>query len=88
MKTQEHIDAAFSAALAASAPKAMYTGAAIGGAGWILSSEGLAFCGLLMAALGTAVTVYVSLRRDRRDAREHQARMLLLQQQADEQESA
>lgn len=79
---QETIDAAFSAALSASAPKAMYAGATLGGFGWLLSNEGMAFCGLMMAAIGTAVTVWVKLRQDRRDSAddrrkelEHQARM-------------
>lgn len=89
MKTQEHIDAAFAAALSASAPKAMYTGAAIGSAGWLLSSEGMAFCGLMLAAIGTAVTVWCKLRDDRRatreerrQIREHEARMAELAQEA------
>lgn len=60
----------------------MYTGAAIGSAGWLLSSEGMAFCGLMLAAIGTAVTVWCKLRDDRRavreerrQIREHEARM-------------
>jgi hypothetical protein len=82
MKTQDHIDAAFSAALAASAPKAMYGGAATTGLGWALSSEGLAFFGLILTAIGTAVIVWSKIRDDRRAAREerrqeleHEARM-------------
>lgn len=99
---QEQIDAAFAAALTASAPKAMYAGATMGGFGWLLSNEGMAFCGLMLAFIGTAVTVWVKVRQDRRDVAdkkrqalldeaeerrqdlEHQARMRLLRQQAEE----
>ena len=67
----------------------MYTGAAIGSAGWFLSSEGMAFCGLMLAALGTAGTIWFKVRDDRRavreerrQIREHDARMAELANEA------
>jgi hypothetical protein len=48
----------------------MYGGAATTGLGWALSSEGLAFFGLILTAIGTAVIVWSKIRDDRRAARE------------------
>lgn len=43
--------------------------------GFFVSSEGLALLGLLVAVGGFAVNLWLGLRRDRREDREHRARM-------------
>lgn len=68
-------------ALAASAAKAAtYAGAgtsAVGG--WALSSEQMAFIGLCVAIAGFAVNAFLGWRRDKREQREHEARMKVLE---------
>ena len=52
------------------------SGAAVGG--WLLSSEGMALIGVLLAAAGFATNAWLGWRRDRREQREHEARMSAL----------
>ena len=47
--------------------------AAVGG--WLLSSEGMALIGVLLAGAGFATNAWLGWRRDRREQREHEARM-------------
>jgi site-specific recombinase len=67
--------------LAASAAKAAtYAGAgasAVGG--FALSSEEIALVGLLVAIAGFVISAVFQVRRDRREQREHEARMKVLE---------
>lgn len=63
------------ATLAAAGSKATYAGGAATVGGWLLSSEGAAFCGIVIAALGLAVNFYFKRREDKRLQAEHEARM-------------
>ncbi len=47
--------------------------------GFFVSSEGLALLGLLVAIAGFGVNLWLGLRRDQREAREHSARMKSLE---------
>lgn len=53
------------------------SGAAVGG--WLLSSEGMALIGVLLAAAGFSTNAWLGWRRDRREQREHEARMHALE---------
>lgn len=63
------------AALAASASKATYGGAASSGLGVVFSSEAAAIAGALVAVLGLVINLYFRRRQDRREEREHELRM-------------
>lgn len=63
------------AALAASASKATYGGAASSGLGVMFSSEAAALAGALVAVLGLLINLYFRRRQDRREEREHELRM-------------
>jgi hypothetical protein len=68
---QSQIDAAL-----ATASSTISKGGAVGAVGgWLFSSEFAAFCGVVIAALGFAASVYYNQRRDRREEEEHAARM-------------
>ena len=70
-QTQTTIDAT----LAAAGSKATYTGAGMTISGWYLSSEFAVLCGIVLGLGGFAVNFVFQLRRDRREQREHAARM-------------
>ncbi|GAB2889741.1 hypothetical protein GCM10027202_17940 [Microvirgula curvata] len=57
------------------ASKVTYGGAGGTMLGWLLSSEGVALIGLLVAVGGLAVNWYYKMRQDQRDQAEHAARM-------------
>ena len=73
---------------AASASKAATYGGSVTGAfgGFVLSSEIMALFGLLVALLGLAANLYfnahrrrLDLKRDRREEREHRARLAVIE---------
>lgn len=66
---------AIEAAIAASASKATYAGAAATGLGWLLSSEAAVLFGIVGVVAGLIVNWYYQAKRDRREEREHLARM-------------
>ena len=63
------------AALAASASKATYGGAASSGLGVMFSSEAAALAGALVAIVGLLINLYFRRRQDRREEMEHELRM-------------
>lgn len=63
------------AALAASASKATYGGAASSGLGVMFSSEAAALAGAVVAILGLLINLYFRRRQDRREEMEHELRM-------------
>lgn len=74
----ERHDIAHQAAEIASAvaPKVTVAGGGVAGVGgFLLSSEGIAVAGLCIALAGFAVQAILGIRRDRREKREHEARM-------------
>lgn len=61
---------------AATALSTNYVGAALGAAGaWLASSNNVAILGLGIAAAGFLTQLVLGIRRDRREEREHAARM-------------
>lgn len=71
-------EAAFEAAVAASATKAMYGGAGAGVGGFVMSNELLGVLGLLIALAGFAVNFYYRRKQDQRETAEHDKRMRML----------
>ncbi len=64
------------AAASSAAAKTTYWGGAVSAfGGWLLSSHGIAFMGLCVAAAGFATQLILGIRRDWRERREHEARM-------------
>ena len=61
--------------LATAGSKATYTGAGMTISGWFLSSEFAVLCGILIGVGGLIVNFFFQLKRDRREQREHKARM-------------
>lgn len=61
--------------LATAGSKATYTGAGMTISGWFLSSEFAVLCGILLGVGGFVVNFCFQLKRDRREQREHKARM-------------
>jgi len=61
--------------LAAAGSKATYAGAGMTISGWFLSSEFAVLCGILLGICGLVVNFLFQLKRDRREQREHRARM-------------
>lgn len=61
--------------LATTGSKVTYTGAGMTISGWFLSSEFAVLCGIVLGLGGFAVNFFFQLRRDRREQREHTARM-------------
>lgn len=55
--------------------KSMLLGAATGIIGWLSQINWIGICGALVALVGLIVSVYFQIRRDRRETREHEARM-------------
>ena len=68
-------DHAVEAAIAASASKATYGGAATIGLGWLLSNEFAVLMGMVLGLCGLAVNWYYRAKADRRHEAEHLARM-------------
>lgn len=71
MSTQTTIDAS----IAAVGSKTTYAGAGATAAGWLLSSEFIGLCGILIALAGLVVNFFFRWRQDRREKIEHLARM-------------
>lgn len=63
------------AAAAAAGSKATYTGAGVVGMGWLLSSEFAVLMGLIVGVAGFLVNWFYKAKQDRREEREHLARM-------------
>lgn len=57
------------------ANKTTMAGAATGFAGWLVEINWLGMSGVLIALLGLLANVYFQIRRDRREARESDARI-------------
>ena len=62
--------------------KSMWGGAVTGLIGWLGAINWLGLAGVLIAFLGMAGGLYFQIRRDRREEREHQAKMQALQNRA------
>lgn len=77
MKTE-----AVEAAVAASASKATYGGAATMGVGWLMSNEFAVLAGLVLGFAGFVVNLYFRRRQDRRDEREHALRIAAIEREA------
>jgi uncharacterized membrane protein len=71
----EITEAAFAASVSGAASKATYGGAFGAVFGWVVSSEGVALIGICVAIAGFATNLFFRWREDRRQEREHQARM-------------
>lgn len=63
------------AAAAAVGSKATYGGAGITLSGWLLSNEFAVLAGLIIGVAGFLVNWFYKAKQDRRDEREHRARM-------------
>ena len=68
-------DAVVDAAAISIANKTMAGGAGAGLIGWLMEVNWLGVGGLLVAIIGLVAQIYFHLRRDRREARESQARI-------------
>jgi len=66
---------AIEATLAAAGSKATYTGAGVSIGGWFLSSEFAVLFGILIGLAGFFMNLYYKWRSDKREQREHEARM-------------
>ena len=82
---QKDVEVARSLADAASAAgkwTAVLSGSGAAAAGWLGSAEGRAAVGALVALGGLVVQSPLGVRRDRREQREHEARMRHIEAQA------
>lgn len=70
--------------MAALSGKATYGGSAVAGVGWLTSNEGLAFCGLVVGFFGLLVQFYYAKKKDRREERESDLRIRLMQESHEE----
>jgi len=76
MSTQQNATIeAIADTVTAAASKATYTGAGTVGVGWLMSSEAAILIGLVLAVGGFVVNLLFSIRRDRREMREHEKKM-------------
>jgi hypothetical protein len=72
----DRVAAAVADAASSVALKATYAGGGLAGiGGWLLTSQGIAATGLCIAAAGWITQLVLGIRRDRREQREHDARM-------------
>lgn len=79
----ERLSHAASEAATAAAAKATYAGGALSAVGGLaLSNEAVALIGLVLAGAGWLTQVYFSVRRDRREAEEHELRMQEIRRRA------
>lgn len=74
MQAQNTLDAT----IAAAGSKATYAGAGTSVAGWMLSSEFAALCGIILGVCGLVVNYWYRRREDRRQQVEHEIRMKAL----------
>lgn len=71
MVEQQHVDVS----IAALGSKATYAGAGASVAGWLFSSEFGVLAGIVLGVAGLLVNIYFRRLQDRREQREHEARM-------------
>lgn len=62
----------------AASNKATVAGAGVSVVGWAAQVNWIGICGVVIAAMGFAVSFYFQRRRDRREARESEARIAAL----------
>lgn len=80
MSTSGHAGhAAIESAVAAGASKSTYVGSGMAVGGWLLSSEVAALMGIILGVLGLLINLAFRWRADRREQREHEARMRTLE---------
>lgn len=79
----EHAMQAASDAAGQYAQHVTVTGASAAGLGWLLDSAVLSALGVLLAAIGTAATVYYRRRDDRRAQEMHEAKLARLKRGLD-----
>lgn len=72
------------AAITTLSGKATYGGSAVAGVGWLTSNEGLAFCGFVVGFFGLVINFYYAKKKDRREERESELRMKLMQEAHEE----
>jgi hypothetical protein len=72
---QEAGSAAIDATIAAVGWNTTKAGAGTTLIGWLLSSEGTALLGILIGVIGLCIQWYYKHKQDRREQREHEARM-------------
>lgn len=75
MGISDHAQNAADATLAAAGSKAAYTGGSTAVIGWAMSSEVAAMLGVLIGIAGLLVNWYYRHKQDRREQREHEARL-------------
>jgi heme/copper-type cytochrome/quinol oxidase subunit 2 len=68
-------DQAIDAAISAGASKVTYGGAGASVLSWMLSNQAGVAVGILVAVIGLVVNLVFKIREDRRQVREHEARM-------------
>ncbi len=68
------------ATLAAVGSKTAYTGAGTSVAGWFLSNEFFGLIGVCIGVIGLGINWYFKAKADKRDNREHEARMRQLEE--------
>jgi hypothetical protein len=72
---EDAISTSIDATLAAAGSKATVVGSGTTLVSWLLSSQFGVLIGLILSIAGFLINLYFKARRDRRDQREHEARM-------------
>lgn len=82
--SQNHLlpDGVIEAGIAVS-NKATVAGAGVGVVGWAAQVNWIGICGVVIAAMGFAVSFYFQRRRDQREARESEARIAALRERCE-----
>lgn len=82
--SQHHLlpDGVIEAGIAVS-NKATVAGAGVGVVGWAAQVNWIGICGVVIAAMGFAVSFYFQRRRDQREARESEARIAALRERCE-----
>lgn len=77
MSGREQVAQTVSEAASGTAAKATYAGGALSAVGGMaLSNEAIALIGVALAVMGWVTQVYFGLRRDKREAEEHDLKMI------------
>lgn len=63
------------------ATKGMWAGAGTGFLGWLSQANWIGIAGVAIALLGFLVSTYFQIKRDRREARESEARLRAIEEQ-------